>query len=88
LDGETLEIFFEEACVALASPQTSISATHGNPADHDALLNVRSSYLTLRGSSRMVGLTAFGKRTKELEKTFNGWNATGQSATPTLLDLA
>lgn len=88
VDREMLEIFLEEANEVLASLETNISAAHGNPADHDALLNIRRAYHTLKGSSRMVGLTAFGECAWELEQTFNGWNAKGQPATPELLDLA
>jgi chemosensory pili system protein ChpA (sensor histidine kinase/response regulator) len=87
-DREMLEIFLEEANEVMATLEAGIGAARRNPADHDALLNIRRAFHTLKGSSRMVGLGAFGDCAWELEQTLNSWNAKGEPATPELLDLA
>ena len=88
VDREMLEIFLEEANEVMATLDASIGAARRNPDDHDALLSIRRAFHTLKGSSRMVGLTAFGECAWEMEQTFNHWNSKGQPATTELLDLA
>lgn len=87
-DHEMLDIFLEEATEVLEALGRHIGAVRKLNADHDALINMRRAFHTLKGSSRMVGLTAFGDCAWELEQLMNGWLALGQPATKGLLDIA
>jgi len=86
-DREMLDVFLEEASEVLATIESGISLLDRNPDDHDALLSVRRAFHTLKGSSRMVGLTAFGECAWEMEQVMNHWRAQSLAATPDLLAL-
>ena len=88
VDHEMLDIFLEEATEVLEALGSHVGAVRKLRADHDALINMRRAFHTLKGSSRMVGLTAFGDCAWELEQLMNGWLAQGQPATKGLLDIA
>jgi chemosensory pili system protein ChpA (sensor histidine kinase/response regulator) len=87
-DREMLEVFLEEASEVLAAIESSVAQLHRRSDDHDALLSVRRAFHTLKGSARMVGLSAFGESAWELEQVMNHWRAQSLAATPELLDLA
>ncbi len=87
-DREMLEIFLEEASAVLTAMETSISQARNHAGDHDALINIRRAFHTLKGSARMVGLAAFGECGWEMEQLMNHWLAQGHGATPELLALA
>lgn len=84
-DREMLEIFLEEASEVLSAMESSIAQARGG--DNDALINIRRAFHTLKGSARMVGLTAFGECGWQMEQVMNHWLAQGLAATPPLLDL-
>ncbi len=88
-DREMLEIFLEEASEVLTAMESSIAQArgHAGQGDQDALINVRRAFHTLKGSARMVGLSAFGDCAWELEQVMNHWLAQGLAATPALLEL-
>ena len=88
-DREMLEIFLEEASAVLTAMESSIAQarSHAGQGDQDALINVRRAFHTLKGSARMVGLSAFGDCAWELEQVMNHWLAQGLAATPALLEL-
>ncbi len=87
VDREMLDIFLEEASEVLAAMETHIAQARHRPGDHDMLLNVRRAFHTLKGSARMVGLTAYGECAWEMEQAMNHWLAQAQPATPVLFDL-
>ena len=87
-DHAMLEIFLEEASAVLTGMETSIAQARYHAGDHDALINIRRAFHTLKGSARMVGLAAFGECGWELEQVMNHWLAQGHGATPELLALA
>ncbi len=87
VDAELLAIFLEEAQEVLAQQAEAVAACRGNPADKDALVVVRRAFHTLKGSSRMVGLAAFGEAAWGFEQFMNQWLAADKSAEPALLDL-
>lgn len=89
VDREMLEVFLEEANEVLAAMETSVAQarTGAGHRDGDALINIRRGFHTLKGSSRMVGLGAYGDCAWELEQLMNHWLAQTQPATPELLDL-
>lgn len=90
LDREMLEIFLEEASEVLTTMESSIAHARGHTGadDHDAMINVRRAFHTLKGSARMVGLSAYGECAWELEQVMNYWLAQGLAISPNLLDLA
>ena len=87
-DREMLEIFLEEASEVLTTMESSIAQARNRAGDQDALINVRRAFHTLKGSARMVGLSAFGDCAWDLEQVMNHWLAQALPATPELLDLA
>ncbi len=84
-DREMLEIFLEEASEVLSTMETTIAQARGGSGD--ALINIRRAFHTLKGSARMVGLSAFGECGWQLEQVMNHWLAQGLAASPPLLDL-
>ena len=88
VDREMLEVFLEEANEVLTAMEPTIAQARANPGDKDSLISVRRAFHTLKGSSRMVGLTAFGECAWELEQVMNHWLAQALPPTPVLLTLA
>jgi chemosensory pili system protein ChpA (sensor histidine kinase/response regulator) len=87
-DREMLEVFLEEANEVLSAMEPNIHAARAHPGNNDALINVRRAFHTLKGSSRIVGLTAFGECAWELEQVMNQWLAQTLAPTPELLAVA
>ena len=88
-DDEMREIFLEEAREvvddARAPRAPSCSAT---PGDIELLTTLRRAFHTLKGSSRMVGLKAFGEAAWSCEQVFNTQLAEQRAAEPPLLEFA
>jgi chemosensory pili system protein ChpA (sensor histidine kinase/response regulator) len=87
-DRELHQIFIEEANEVLdgvESQLAELSAARGDPA---TLTTVRRAFHTLKGSSRMVGLKAFGEAAWAIEQCFNLWLAQERAASDDLLGLA
>ena len=86
-----VEVFLEEANEVLTAVEASVTqarASVSNGADdQDALINMRRAFHTLKGSARMVGLTAFGECAWDMEQVMNHWLAQAHTATPELLNL-
>ncbi len=87
IDAELLAIFLEEAQEVLATIKDEKTLLAQNPANSEALTTVRRSTHTLKGSGRMVGLTALGEVAWELEQTLNLWLRQEQSASSDLLRM-
>ncbi len=87
-DDELLDIFLEEAAEVIAAGHAGVAQLRADPADADALTGVRRAFHTLKGSSRMVGLTDFGEAAWALEQVFNQILAEQHPASPAALDLA
>lgn len=68
VDPEILEIFIAEAEEVLANVAQQMQTLRVNHTDHDALLEVRRGYHTLKGSGRTVGLDALGEIAWAVEK--------------------
>jgi chemosensory pili system protein ChpA (sensor histidine kinase/response regulator) len=84
LDQELLAVFLDEADEVLAAIADGCIASRRSPGDLDVLSTLRRSFHTLKGSSRMVGLTPFGEAAWALEQVLNGWLAEERRATPSL----
>jgi chemosensory pili system protein ChpA (sensor histidine kinase/response regulator) len=91
VDEELLEIFLSEAEEVLAAIADSARSSRQAPSDQMALTTIRRGFHTLKGSSRMVGLNAFGEAGWAMEQVMNLWLAeqrTGNEALYALIDAA
>jgi chemosensory pili system protein ChpA (sensor histidine kinase/response regulator) len=70
-DPEFLELFIEEAREEVASIQRNFPAWEQNPHDADALMTLRRSFHTLKGSGRMVGAKLIGEFSWAVESLLN-----------------
>ena len=87
-DEEMREVFLEEAREVVESAQAACADLHHSPDDLGLLTTLRRSFHTLKGSSRMVGLNAFGEAAWACEQVFNTQLADQRPAEPPLLDFA
>jgi chemosensory pili system protein ChpA (sensor histidine kinase/response regulator) len=87
LDAELLAIFLEEAHEVLATINEHLPVVHAAPNDQAALITLRRSFHTLKGSGRMVGLTDLGETAWAVEQVLNGWLHEARAATPALLEM-
>ena len=83
-EGELLEIFLLEADEVLAAIVESLQKSRAAPSDNGPLTTIRRAFHTLKGSSRMVGLTAFGDAGWAFEQVMNKWLADDQPGTARL----
>jgi len=87
-DAELRDIFLEEAREVVQNGFAAIAALHDNGGDFDQQTTLRRAFHTLKGSSRMVGLTEFGEAGWALEQVLNAWLPQQLPATPELLKLS
>ena len=86
-DDEMREIFLEEAREVIGNAEQALAALVSAPDDLGEMTSVRRAFHTLKGSSRMVGLAAFGEAAWSCEQLFNRRLADGQPADGELLAL-
>ncbi|MGS5085417.1 Hpt domain-containing protein [Hydrogenophaga sp. A37] len=70
-DDDLLDIFLEEAREVVGQGQAAVSALAHEPSNLEHLSTLRRAYHTLKGSSRMVGLSEFGEAAWALEQALN-----------------
>ncbi len=70
-DDDMREIFLEEAREVLEQAREGLAGLRGDATDLEAMTTVRRAFHTLKGSSRMVGLTAFGEAAWSCEQLYN-----------------
>ena len=87
-EEDLLDIFLEEAREVVQNGLAAIEALAFQPAEISELTTLRRAFHTLKGSSRMVGLTEFGEAAWALEQVLNTWLADQKPATPDLLTLS
>jgi len=87
VDAELLEIFIAEAQEVLAFVVQALPRAADEPGNQETLTQLRRSFHTLKGSSRMVELEAFGATAAAIERVMNVWLAEGRAATADLLAL-
>ena len=87
IDAELLEVFLMEAEEVLASVNETIPLSKADPSNQDHLITLRRSFHTLKGSSRMVGLGAFGNAAWSVEQVMNGWLSDARHGTDDLYAL-
>ena len=71
-DVELLDIYLTEAEEVLAHIAQNCQALRVNVTDNEALIEVRRSFHTLKGSGRTVGLNALGEVAGQVEFFLNG----------------
>ena len=67
------DIFLEEAREVVQNGLTTVDTLAANPGDLSELTTLRRAFHTLKGSSRMVGLTEFGEAAWSMEQVLNTW---------------
>ncbi|MFA7504185.1 MAG: Hpt domain-containing protein [Burkholderiaceae bacterium] len=87
VDAELLEIFLAEAGEVLEAMRDALATIRREPSNDNALTTIRRGYHTLKGSSRMVGLAAFGDLAWSFEQLLNFWLGENRPASDTLAEL-
>ncbi|KQU82506.1 chemotaxis protein CheA [Variovorax sp. Root318D1] len=84
-EDDLQNIFLDEAREVVQNGLAAIDELGSHPDDTEELTILRRAFHTLKGSSRMVGLTDFGDAAWSLEQVLNTWLADQRDATPDLL---
>ncbi len=87
-EDDLQDIFLEEAREVVQTGLAALQALAQSPEDLNQQTTLRRAFHTLKGSSRMVGLTEFGEAAWSLEQVLNAWLAEQKPVTGDLLDLS
>ncbi|MEO7548595.1 MAG: Hpt domain-containing protein, partial [Ramlibacter sp.] len=86
-EDDLQDIFLEEAREVVQNGLAAISTLTASPGDVSELTTLRRAFHTLKGSSRMVGLTEFGDAAWSMEQVLNTWLADQKPANDDLRKL-
>ena len=86
VDPEILDVFFEELQDELATIGENLLLWRNNPTDRQALLTLRRSFHTLKGSGRMVQQMAIGNFAGRFEQLLNHLRDGYLAPSPQLVD--
>ena len=86
-DPELVKLFIEEAHEELAKIKRFYPAWDQNPLDREALITVRRSFHTLKGSGRMVGARDLGEFAWSIENLLNRVLDNTLSRSPPILEV-
>ena len=87
-DEDLLDIFLEEAREVVVNGLDAVRQLQAHPGELEQLTTLRRAFHTLKGSSRMVGLTEYGEAAWAMEQLFNAVLAEQRPAAAGLLALA
>ncbi|MDO8904223.1 Hpt domain-containing protein [Hydrogenophaga sp.] len=87
-DDDLLDIFLEEAREVVHNGLAAVNQLQAQPSDLEHLTTLRRAFHTLKGSSRMVGLTEFGDAAWAMEQMLNAALAEQGVSRPEMLRLA
>ncbi len=87
-EAEIRDIFLEEAAEVVQNGLAAVRALAGNPANLGEQTTLRRAFHTLKGSSRMIGLTEFGEAAWSMEQLLNSWLAEQKPANDDLIQLS
>lgn len=87
VDPEFLELFIEEAHDEIERLQELLPRWEDNPQDQDALVGLRRSFHTLKGSGRMVGAQLIGEFAWSLENLLNRVLSKTLTRSPAIMTL-
>ncbi len=86
-DEEMRDVFLEEAREVITDAKAATGDLQHSPGDLGLLTTVRRAFHTLKGSSRMVGLKAFGEAAWACEQVYNSQLAEQRAVEPPLLEF-
>ncbi len=86
-DDEMREVFLEEAREVLEGAESAVAELAQAPDDLGVLTTLRRAFHTLKGSSRMVGLTEFGDAAWACEQLYNTLLGDQRPAQAPLIDF-
>jgi chemosensory pili system protein ChpA (sensor histidine kinase/response regulator) len=87
-EDDLRDIFLEEAREVVQNGLAAVASAGGDPGQHWRAHHLRRAFHTLKGSSRMVGLSEFGEAAWAMEQLLNTWLADQKPATDDLRTLA
>ncbi len=87
-EQELRDIFLEEAREVVGNGLAALDVLAVEPRNLGEMTTLRRAFHTLKGSSRMVGLTEFGEAAWSLEQVLNTWLADQKPATDELRTLS
>ncbi|MES2939919.1 MAG: Hpt domain-containing protein [Pseudomonadota bacterium] len=87
-EDDLRDIFLEEAREVVGTGLAATAALAAEPGNVAELTTLRRAFHTLKGSSRMVGLTVFGEAAWSLEQVLNTWLADQRPANDDLRALS
>ncbi len=88
VEDELLDVFLEEAREVVANGLAAIDLLKDEPGNLSEQTTLRRAFHTLKGSSRMVGLSDFGEAAWSMEQILNVWLAEQKPVEPGLLQLS
>ena len=86
-DEEMREVFLEEAAEVITGAKEATGELQHSPGDLGLLTTIRRAFHTLKGSSRMVGLKAFGEAAWACEQVYNSQLAEQRAVEPPLIEF-
>ncbi|MDD0812557.1 Hpt domain-containing protein [Curvibacter sp. RS43] len=86
-EDDLIDVFLEEAREVLSTGQAAVHTLADEPRQLTEQTVLRRAFHTLKGSSRMVGLTEYGEAAWALEQLLNAWLAEQKPASPALLSV-
>ena len=87
VDPELLELFIEESREEIELIETNLPRWAENADDHEALITIRRSFHTLKGSGRMVGAERMGEYCWSVEDLLNRIINKTLRATPPMIEF-
>jgi chemosensory pili system protein ChpA (sensor histidine kinase/response regulator) len=86
-DPQFVELFIEEARDEVAKLQNMLPRWDADPQDQDALVNMRRSFHTLKGSGRLVGAQLIGEFAWSMENLLNRLISKTLERTPQIVSV-
>ncbi len=87
-EDDLRDIFLEEAREVVQNGLAAVAVLAADASNTGELTTLRRAFHTLKGSSRMVGLTEFGEAAWSMEQLLNTWLADQKPATDDLRNMA
>jgi chemosensory pili system protein ChpA (sensor histidine kinase/response regulator) len=87
-EDDLKNIFIEEAREVIEGGLAAVAALRDEPGAMGDQTTLRRAFHTLKGSSRMVGLTEYGEAAWSMEQVLNGWLAEQKPVSPELITLS
>ncbi|MFM2348660.1 MAG: hypothetical protein RL654_3413, partial [Pseudomonadota bacterium] len=86
-DHEMRDVFLEESREVVIDAAEALRLLAADPSSLTLITRLRRAFHTLKGSARMVGLSAYGEAAWSCEQLYNHWLAAQVPASPNLRTL-